>query len=174
MALKVFAIAIVLFLAEIVFLTTKEFKDSAPTRKDIDFTDIVFENIHGHLITAEGVEAKLVASKVLKYSDRSLIYDVKSDFFHQNKENTIEADTATIQKDTLYLKGNVHYENNESLEINSDDLLYNTKTEVVSSKSPFTLTSPQGDVIGNNFVYEQQSGLINADKIRYTSSNATR
>ncbi len=169
MALKVFAIAIVLFLAEIVFLTTKDFKDSSNERKDLDFTDISFENIHSYLITKEGCEAKLEASKVLKYKDHAKIYDIKTEFTRKNRQNNIKAKQATLRGDIIHLTGAVNYEDNASLVINSEDLVYNTKTKIVTIDVPFILTSDSGNVKGNNLVYDQNSGTIKAKDIKYES-----
>ncbi|HIP59246.1 MAG TPA: LPS export ABC transporter periplasmic protein LptC [Campylobacterales bacterium] len=169
MALRVFAIAIVLFLAEIVFLTTKDFKDSSSDRKDLDFTDISFENIQSYLITKEGCEAKLEASKVLKYKDHAKIYDIKTEFTRQNRQNNIQANYALLKGDIIHLTGAVHYEDNASLVINSEDLVYNTKTKIVTIDLPFTLTSQNGNVQGNNLIYDQVNGTIKAKNIKYES-----
>jgi LPS export ABC transporter protein LptC len=169
MALKIFAIAIVLFLAEIVFLTTKDFKDSSNDRKDLDFTDISFENINSYLITKHGCEAKLEASKVLKYKDHAKIYNIKTEFTHQNRQNNIHANYALLKGDTIHLTGAVHYEDNASLVINSEDLVYNEKTKIVTIDQPFTLTSQSGNVQGNNLIYDQKNGTIKAKNIKYES-----
>ena len=169
MALRIFAIAIVLFLAEIVFLTTKDFKDNESLRDDIDFTDIAFENIDGYLITKNGIEAKIKASKVLKYSNKSEIFDIKTDFLHKNIKNQITAQKATLKEDIMELNGNVHYENNNSMQLNTQNLVYNTKTEIVTANSPFTLTSDRGNAKGDSFIYDQKNGIIKAQKIKYTS-----
>ncbi|HIP02437.1 MAG TPA: LPS export ABC transporter periplasmic protein LptC [Campylobacterales bacterium] len=169
MALRVFAIAIVLFLAEIVFLTTKDFKDSSSDRKDLDFTDISFENIQSYLITKEGCEAKLEASKVLKYKDHAKIYDIKTEFTRQNRQNNIQANYALLKGDIIHLTEAVHYEDNASLVINSEDLVYNTKTKIVTIDLPFTLTSQNGNVQGNNLIYDQVNGTIKAKNIKYES-----
>lgn len=169
MALKIFAIAIILFLAEIVFLTTKDFKDSSNDRKDLDFTDISFENIQSYLITKESCEAKLEASKVLKYKDYAKIYDIKTEFTRQDRQNNIKANYALLKGDIIHLTGAVHYEDNASLVINSEDLVYNTKTKIVTIDLPFTLTSDGGNVKGNNLIYDQNSGTIKAKDIKYES-----
>ncbi len=174
MALKIFAIAIILFLAEIVFLTTKDFKDHESLRDDIDFTDIAFENIDGYLITKNGIEVKLKASKVLKYSDKSKIFDIKADFLHQNIKNQITAEEATLKEDIMELNKNVHYENNNSVQIDTQNLVYNTKTEIITAKFPFTLTSNKGDVKGDSFIYNQKNGIMKAQKIKYTSLETKR
>ncbi len=169
MALRIFAIAILLFLAEIVFLTTKDFKDYQNEKNDIDFTDIAFENINGYLITKDGLEAKLDASRLLKWGDRSQLFDAQALFLHQNRQNSISANEVLLEEDTMYFSGDVHYENNESLDIKSQTLVYNTKTEVLDSTMPFKLTSMQGDVNGDSFVYEQKEGIIRIKKVKYTS-----
>ncbi len=169
MALKIFAIAIILFLAEIVFLTTKDFKDNNYKKSDIDFTDIAFEDINGYQITKDGVTAKIEASKLLKYSDYAIVIDVKTEFLHQDMKNKISSNEAILKNDTIELFTDVHYENNESTQIFSQNLLYNTKTEILFSKTPFTLTSNQGIVEGDNFIYDQKNGTIKAEKIRYKS-----
>jgi len=169
MALKIFAIAIILFIAEIVFLTTKDFKESTTDRKDIDFTDITFEKIQSYHITREGCKAKLEASEVLKYKDYAKIYDIKTEFTHKNKQSHIKADKALLSGDRIHLLGDVNYEDNESLEIKSEDLLYNTKTKIVTIDVPFRLTSQSGNVAGNNLIYDQINGTIKAKNIKYES-----
>ena len=171
MALKIFAIAIILFLAEVVFLTTKDFKDSTHTRQDLDFTDISFENINSYLVTQEGCNSKLEASKLLKYKDHAKVYDVKTEFLHQNQQNNIQSKKATIKGDIIHLMGDVNYENNSSLHVKSEDLVYNTKTKVSIIKTPFTLTSDRGTVKGNNFIYDQINGTIKAKNINYKSAD---
>lgn len=169
MALKIFAIAMVLFLAEVVFLTTKDFKDNGSQRKDIDFTDIAFENIQSYLITKDGCEAKLQADKILKYKNHAEAFSVKTEFLRKDKKNYIQADKAILRGKIIHLTNNVNYENNASLHIKSEDLVYNTKTKITTIDSPFTLTSNQGTVKGNNLSYDQKNGIIKADNIKYTS-----
>jgi LPS export ABC transporter protein LptC len=170
MALKIFAIAMVLFLAEIVFLSTKDFKDNSNDRKDFDFTDIAFENIHGYHITKDGIEAKLEASKLLKYKDKAEAFKIKTELTHQNRKSNIIAKKALIKDDIINLSGDVNYEDNTSLEIKSQNLVYNTKTKISTIDTPFVLTSNQGNVKGNNLIYDQKNGTIKAKKIHYISA----
>ncbi len=169
MVIKVFAIVIVLFLAEIIFLSTKDFDNSQNDKKSIDFTDIEFENIQAYLISKDGVDAKLEAKKVLKYSQKSEIFDIKTEFLHKNLKNTITSNKAILRDDIIALNGDVHYENNNSMKIDTQNLVYNTKTEIIETNSSFILTSLKGDVRGESFIYDQKSGNIKADKINYKS-----
>jgi len=173
-ALKVFAIVIVLFLAEIIFLSTKDFDNNQNERKDIDFTDIAFENIEAYLLTKDEVVAKLEAKSVLKYREKSEIFDIKTEFLHKNLKNSITSDKAILKGDVIELSGDVHYENNNSMKIDTQNLIYNTKTEIIKTTYPFILTSLRGDVEGNGFIYDQKNGNIKANKIRYKSFEIKR
>jgi LPS export ABC transporter protein LptC len=168
MALKIFAIAMVLFLAEIVFITTKDFKDNKTEKNDIDFTDIAFEKVKSYLVTKDGCEAKLEAKKILKYQNHAEAFSVKTEFLKQDKKNYIKAEKAILKDKIIHLTDHVIYENNESLQIKSEDLVYNTKTKITTIDSPFTLISDQGKVLGNNLRYDQKNGIIKADNIKYT------
>lgn len=170
MALKVFAIALMLFLAEIVFLTTKDFKDGNTHRENLDFTDISFENIHSYLVTKEGCDSKLEATQLLKYKAHVEVYDVKTEFLHKNQQNNIQAKKAILKGDLIHLIGDVNYENNASLEVKSEDLVYNTKTKISTTDTSFILTSDQGSVKGENFIYDQINGTIKAQNIHYKSA----
>ena len=170
MALKIFAIVLVLFLAEIVFLTTKDFKDIKSSKKDLEFTDITFENMHGYTITKEGINSELKASKLLKYQNRVIVYDVDTDFLHKDEQNRIHANKALLKEDNIHLTGDVHYENNTSLDIKSKDLVYNTKTEIATIKSPFILNTQSGVIKGNNLIYDKKNGTIKAKNINYKST----
>jgi LPS export ABC transporter protein LptC len=170
MALKIFAIVLVLFLAEIVFLTTKDFKDIKSSKKDLEFTDITFENIHSYTITKDGINSNLKASKILKYKNRAVIYDVDADFLHKDEQNNIHANKALLKEDNIHLTGDVHYENNASLDIKSKDLVYNTKTEIATIKSPFILNTQSGAIKGNNLIYDKKNGTIKAKNINYKST----
>lgn len=170
MALKIFAIAIMLFLAEIVFLTTKDFKESSFTRNDLDYTDIAFEKMHGYVITAEGVEANIKAEKLLKYSDKIVLEEVESSFASKHRQNQIDAKEADIEDDIITLKGDVVYENNESTTFKTDTLVYNTKTKVATSDTPFTMQSLQGNVTGEGFTYNEMNKTMHADEIHYIGS----
>ncbi len=169
MALKFFAIVILLFLAEIVFLTTKDFKDDKHQKSEIDFTDIAFENIHGYLITADGVEATLEASKLLKYNQHVYIVDIRSGFLKDGVKSSIGADSARVTDDIIELMGDAYYENNNSLKIESNELIYDRVSRVVSSSVPFRLSTLQGVVFGNGFRYDQIVGKIEAKEIKYES-----
>jgi LPS export ABC transporter protein LptC len=169
MGLKIFAIVMMLFLAEIVFLTTKEFKDKKSDRNDIDFTDIAFEDIKGYLITKDGCKSKLEAKKLLKYKNHAEAYQVKTEFLKQDKKNYIQANKAIIKDDIIHLTDHVNYENNESLHLKSEDLVYNSKTKETIIDTLFTLTTDRGKVDGNNLIYDQKNGIIKAENIVYTT-----
>jgi LPS export ABC transporter protein LptC len=168
--LKIFAIAITLFLAEVVFITTKDFKTNTPIEKDIDFTDVAFENVDGYVITKDGINSNLKASKVLKYRDYVKAFDVKSNFLKEERAYKVSAKNALLQGDIIELNGNVHYKNiQKDVDVKSQHLQYNTKSELIHSKTPFILTTKTSITTGNNFEYDQKEGKIKAKNLNYKS-----
>jgi LPS export ABC transporter protein LptC len=171
MGLKIFAIVLVLFLAEIVFLTTKDFKEPVDEKKEFDYTDISFENINSYEITKDGITSNIQASKLLKYADYSKVYDIKAKVLNKGKLTHVKADKALLTKSKIHLMGDVSYENNNSIHVKSQDLVYNSKTDIITIDTPFILETDSGEVKGNHLVYNQKDGNIKAKNIYFKSED---
>jgi len=166
---KIFAIFTFLFLFEIIFLNTNKFKDTSKRKNNLDYTDISFNNIDSYLITKDGVSSTLKASKVLKYKDRIDLFDINAMVTKNSKKSYIKADKSSIKEDIINLTGDVKYEDNNSIEIKSENLVYNKKSKIVTNKEPFVFNSKQGDINGNNLYFDQENGIVKAKNIRYKS-----
>ena len=167
MGLKIFAIILILFIAEITFLSTKEPKTLHVSKEDINYSTIEFIGLQGCSIDKEGISARIVAAKAFKFKTHDEIYDLNTSFHHQNTLHTLVANHARYQNALLLLNGNVLYENNQSLHIKSEELEYNIKTKVVKSPTDFALHSNKGIMIGSHFVYDMQEQLLQGGKMRY-------
>ncbi len=168
MGVKIFAIFTFLFMFEIIFLNTTQFKSTAK-RKNIDYTDISFDKIDSYLITEKGVSSTLNSSKVLKYKDHIELFDINAMLTKNSKKNYIKADKSIIKEEIITLKGDVRYESNDSIEIKSENLQYNKKSKIVSNNEAFTFNSKNGNVKGSNLFYDQVQGIVKAKNIVYKS-----
>jgi len=165
--LKIFTIILILFIAEITFLSTKEPKILNISKEDINYSTIEFSGLQGCSINEEGVSERLVASKVLKFKTHDELYDLNTTFHEDGVIHTLSAAKAHYQNTLLTLKGDVAYENNQSLHIKSEELEYNVKTKIVTSPSAFRLTSNKGIMIGDSFVYDMNNSSIKGEKMHY-------
>ncbi len=168
MGLKIFTIILILFIAEITFLSTKEPKSLQRAKKDINFSTITFTSLQGVHIDSHGISDHIAASKALKFKTHDELYDLNASFQQQGITHQLHAKKARFQNDNLTLQEDVKYENNQSMQIKSRELEYNTKTKIVKSTSPFTLTSKQGIMIGERFEYDMAKKSLKGEKMHYT------
>ena len=168
MGLKIFSIILILFIAEITFLSTKEPKILKVSKKDINYSTIKFTTLQGCTIQKEGISQRIRASKALKFKTYDELYDLNTSFLEQGIRHTLIAKKARYQDDILYLTGDVLYENNQSLHIKSKELEYNVKTKIAKSPVAFTLSSNQGIMIGDSFVYDMKNGALKGEKMHYS------
>lgn len=167
MGLKIFAIILILFIAEITFLSTKEPRVLKVTKKDIRYASIEFKGIKGCSLDKNGISEQLTASSASKFSTYDELHDLNTTFHQNGLSHTLIAKRARYQYNDLYLSGDVHYENNESMHIKSEELEYNTKTKIVQSASAFTLTSDKGVMHGDSFVYDMKNQALEGGKMQY-------
>ncbi len=167
MGLKIFTIILILFIAEITFLSTKEPKVLNVSKEDINYSTIKFIGLQGASIDANGISERIVASKALKFKTHDELYDLNTTFHKEGVSHTLIASQARYQNELLFLKGDVTYENNQSLHIKSEELEYNVKTKIVTSPSAFRLTSNKGIMIGDSFVYDMNNTSIKGEKMHY-------
>ncbi len=167
MGLKIFAIILILFIAEITFLSTKEPKILKAATEDVIYSTIEFTGLQGCTLDAQGISQQITASKALKFKTHDELYDLNSTFHQNGIVHTLVAARANYKNDLLHLQGDVLYENNQTLRIKSEELEYNTKTKIAQSSSPFKLSSDKGDMQGDSFVYDMKNQAIKGEKIHY-------
>ena len=167
MGLKIFTIILILFIAEITFLSTKEPKNFKVSKEDINYSTIEFKGLQGCSISDEGISERIVATKALKFKTHDELYDLNTTFHKEGVAHTIRAKHARYQNTLLFLDGNVTYENNQSLQIKSEELEYNTKTKIVTSPSAFKLTSDKGTMMGDSFEYDMNNAHLKGEKMHY-------
>ncbi len=165
MAIKIFAIGLLLFILEIAYLSTHEPITLEIKKQNMDFSDITFENINAYVLTTEGIKTTLEASKALSYKDKNMLYNIKSHLIFDKRADTIIADEALHQNNTLYLKNNVVYESNNSTLLKSDDLVYNINKGIAISNAPFIMKQTNIDAKGSYFVYNTKEQYIKAKNI---------
>lgn len=168
MGLKIFTIILILFVAEITFLSTKEPKELQVTKEDINFSTIEFSGVQGSSIDKDGISQTIIASKVLKFKTHDELYDINTSFQKKGLVHTLLSQKAHYHDNILRLSKKVQYENNQSMQIKSEELEYNTKTKIVKSPSSFEMTSPKGVALGDAFVYDMLANKFKGEKMKYS------
>jgi LPS export ABC transporter protein LptC len=168
MALKIFTIILALFVAELTFLATKKPKELNHKKKQIITSDIEFTNLSGANIDKFGVKNHINAKKAIKFATYNEMYDIDASFSEKNLTHNIKAKKAIYKDEYLTFENNVIYENNQSLYIKTQNLEYNTKTEVASSSKAFILTSKESTMRGEGFVYDMKNKNLKGTKLHYT------
>jgi LPS export ABC transporter protein LptC len=168
MGLTIFTIILALFIAEITFLSTKEHKLLPTSKEDINFSTITFEGIKGYHIDKEGISEHIIASQARKFADHDELDDVQLSFEEENLTHHIQAVKANLKDGIFTLQEKVVYTNNQPIELKSEELFYYTKSKILKSPSSFEMTSSQGTMHGDNFVYEMQKKQITGTKMHYT------
>ena len=168
MALKIFTIIMVLFVAELTFLATKEPKKLQTKKSEIITSDIEFKNLSGGSIDEFGIKNQLSAKKAIKFKTHDELYDINASFSNEETTHNIKAKKAIYEDDKVTFENDVFYENNQSMQIKTQNLEYNTKTKVASSSEAFKLTTDDATVIGEGFVYDMKNRHLKATKPHYT------
>lgn len=168
MAVKIFAIILLLFVLEIAFLTTHKPITLEIKNTPIDFSNVTFENINTYIVTKEGIKATIWAKKALAYDTRNELYNTQSTLYNPTHIDYIKADKVIQNGEDLHLFGHIRYESNTSMLLKSDELLYNTKTKIVKSLSPFTMQHQELDSKGENFVFDTKQNILHATYVTLT------
>jgi len=168
MALKIFTIIMVLFVAELTFLATKEPKKLKTNKKEIVTSDIEFRNLSGASVDEYGLKNSIKAKKAIKFKTHDELFDIDAAFADEGLTHSIKAKKAIYENNHLTFENDVFYENNQSLTIKTQNLEYNTKTEVASSSKAFILTSKESTMRGEGFVYDMKNKNLKGTKLHYT------
>jgi len=167
-AIKVFAVILLLLVMEITFLSTKKPITLEIKQPKLNFSDITFENLDAFVFTPEGLKGELEASKALVYQEHDELYDVRSVLWFDDHNDTLQADKALYRQNILHLMNNISYRSNNTFLLKSDDLVYNIDTEIAVSKTPFSLEGNRSKATGNYLVYDTVKREVKATNVVFT------
>ena len=168
MVVKIFAIAILLLVLEITFLSTQEPITLELKKSKIAFSDVTFEHVQAYLITTEGMRGLLKAAEAQSFGTTNELSQIDATLFFKDHHDYITADRARYTPDRLHLFDHIVYDSNHSLLFKSDDLVYNIQNGIVTSHKPFTLDKDGAHAEGDSLLYDTKKRFAKAEKIRFT------
>jgi len=124
--------------------------------KEQKFVDVpLFEikSFNLYELNTKGLKTLMSGENAFKYSDR---YKVKNIDFTDNSKNYIanmKANDGLYKKNMIYLDGNVSYAREDGLTFESQHVIYNKKTSIVTSKSNYIAHMGENKMIGTFIRY---------------------
>ena len=174
MAVKIFAIILLLLIMEITFLSTKEPVTLEISHPKLDFSDITFENLDAYLFTVEGLRGELEASRALIYKDHDELYDIYAILYFSDHNDTLSARKADYRGEILHLSDDIVYRSNDTFLLKSNDLVYNIDTEVAVSQTPFLLEQNSSKATGDHLIYDAIKREVKAKDVVFTIEEEDR
>jgi LPS export ABC transporter protein LptC len=135
-----------------------------------DFNDIVFNDFNLSRLTQNGLKMQLKSDVVQKMKKEYKLFNVKLNMKNDNKELEKITSDEVIIKESNYIKlvSNVKYEKIDNIQIIGEDMLYDIKTQKLSSKKNFKLLSKNIAMRGKGFVYYNKLEKFKSKNIRAT------
>ena len=168
MVVKIFAIILLLLVMEITFLSTQEPVTFEIKHPKIAFSDVTFEKLDAALITTEGIKGQLRADRALSYKDRNELYKIDTQIHFKDHTDYLKADKAVQRPDMLHFINNIFYDSNHTLLLKSDDLVYNIKTDIAISRTPFVLVKDGSEAKGTYLEYHSKERYVKANDVTFT------
>ena len=168
MVIKIFAVVLLLLVMEITYLSTQEPITLQIRQPKIDFSDVTFEKLDAYLITTERIKARLTADRALTYKTRNELYDINATLHFDDHDDSLVAQKAIYRPRTLHLINDIVYDSNHSLLLKSDDLVYNTHTDIAISHTPFRLEQKRAVAEGSYMEYHAKTRHLKANDVVFT------
>ncbi|MEA2017193.1 MAG: hypothetical protein U9N59_01985 [Campylobacterota bacterium] len=156
---SLFAIAIVFLMIEkeeVIIETTNEEKPK------VSFYDSVMYDI-----TTKNVNQMIQSSEAYIYNDREELVNgliiTKTETKEDDIEdgvNVVKADYIIKIKNDVFLDGNVHLQLDNSIDLKTEQLEYNTKSQIAKNSIAFEMTKDESNFIGDNLYLDGQNNHI--------------
>lgn len=156
-----------LLVMEITFLSRQEPITFQIKQPKIEFSDVTFEKLDATLITPERIKARLKADKALVYKDRNELYDINATLHFDDHDDWLQAQKAVYRPDEVRLIGDILYDSNHTLLFKSDDLVYNTRTDIAVSPTPFVLQKDGSTAEGKTMRYDAKTRHVTAEYVQF-------
>lgn len=142
------------FFVAVTLLSFLTLESKTENREKAEVPTIIFSKASLYSLDDKNLKAIFVADRVLKYSDRDEFYDAV--YTTQNKAknivDSISAKKSIYKQEILYCEKDVKINRNSNIFMNSQNVIYDTKTKVFESKTPFDATYNGHSLKGDNMV----------------------
>ena len=167
MAVKLLLYATVLFAGMMVFLLLKEpYTLHAKVTGTHAPADIELFHARNFQIKPEGVSSIVNAERVERYKSFDKLYTI--DASHKTDtglKGILRSNEATLKDGVIVFMKNSHYERSDGVRLDGEEIVYDTKKEMLSSEKPFIFTQSKSRSHGLSFVYQMKEGTISANTI---------
>ena len=159
-----------LLISSMIFLFYNEETEIKDIKKEerpiISFFDsIMYE------ITNERIGQIIQSKKTLIYKNRDELYDatviVKSKKNHNETTNTISAMNILKFGDNIYLDHNVYLQLSNNLNIRTEQLEYNLKTQIAKNTETFEAIQQDKSLNGNSLYIDSTKNIIMAKNTKF-------
>jgi len=123
-------------------------------------------NAQNYQLKEGEVESIVNSAYVARYKDFDKLYAIHT--VHKTKEGLrglLTSDEGQLQDNVMHFMTNSHYERDDGISLDGEDIFYDLKQEILSSDKPFIFTQKQSRSHGLSFVYQMKEGTISATNI---------
>lgn len=149
MAIRIFAVLMALFSLALVFLSVQDFYFIDIKPYGIDFKNIEANALSAYELNSSQIKTHYNSSQWTRYQDKDLFSDVRVLGFDFN----VSANKLILIGPAVKLSGNVFYEDINQTRIQTHNLLYDKKREILSTQNDFTAYKNNNILKGNALSY---------------------
>jgi len=166
-AVKFLLYATVLFAGMMVFLLLKEpYTLHAKATGAKAPADIELFHARNFQIKPEGVTSIVNTQRVERYKTFDKLYNIDASHkTNQGLTGVLTSNEATLRDGVIVFMKDSHYERSDGVRLDGEEIVYDTKNEILSSQKPFVFTQSQSRSHGLSFVYQMKEGTISANTI---------
>lgn len=164
MVIKIFYVAIAIFSVAMVFLSLQDPYLTEAFKQDNTIANMEMNGIRDYEV-AEKVNLQISAKSGTRYKDYDEFNEFNGIQKDQNLTHILRSNIAIRKDDELIFKGNANYQNSDNINYNSEEIIYNTNSKIVSSNVPFVMWQGEDRIGGKSIVYDINKKQTNAKGI---------
>ncbi|MBR8465663.1 LPS export ABC transporter periplasmic protein LptC [Campylobacter sp. faydin G-140] len=154
MVIRIFYCIIAVFSIVMVFVVFQDPYFSDEIKQDVRVANMQVNDVVDYEINASVVSGIYEADEIVRYSNQDEFLHFKANVLRGNLKHDISSQKAIMRDDNITFKDSVKYDNNESLNFSSDEVIYNTKSKIAISKVPFIAIQNGDKIIGKSLRYD--------------------
>ncbi|MBQ9292452.1 MAG: LPS export ABC transporter periplasmic protein LptC [Campylobacter sp.] len=164
MVIKIFYVAIAIFSVAMVFLSLQDPYLTEAFKQDNTIANMEMNGIRDYEV-AEKVNLQISAKSGTRYKDYDEFNEFNGIHTDGKTNHALRSDIAILKDDILTFKGNANYQNSDNINYNSEEIIYNIKSKIVRSDTPFIMRQGDDNVSGSGIIYDINKKQTNAKGI---------